>query len=56
MNEEKHQAPINNPVAAGLEAGFRRPSFRRDAPRWFTAVVFGFFFILLLVCLVFIMR
>jgi hypothetical protein len=38
---DKHQDPINNSTPVGLEMGFRRPGFRREAPRWFTLLVFA---------------
>jgi hypothetical protein len=44
MTENRHhEDPINNPIGSGLEIGFHRPSFRHDAPKWFTLLVFGFF-------------
>jgi hypothetical protein len=42
MNEDDQQEPINNPIGSGLEVGLRRPRFRRDAPPWFTLLVFAF--------------
>ena len=50
-SERDHQDPINNPYAAGLEAGFHRPRFRRNAPRWFTLLVFASFLGMLIACL-----
>jgi hypothetical protein len=44
-----NQDPINNPLGAGLGGGFRRPSFRRDAPRWVTFLVFAFFLGMILI-------
>lgn len=51
MNEEDDQKPINNPIGAGLEVGFQRPRFRRDAPRWFTLLVFAVLIGVLVACL-----
>jgi len=48
MRKHDHQDPINNPIGSGLRVGFRRPGFSRDAPRWFTLLVFAFFIGLLL--------
>jgi hypothetical protein len=43
MRRQKHQDAINVSISEGLRFGFRRPSFHRDAPKWFTLLVIGFF-------------
>lgn len=45
-----HSKPTR--VGGGFFMGSWRPGFRRDAPLWFTILVFGFFLALLIVCLV----
>jgi hypothetical protein len=42
-NGQDDQDPINNSHYAGLFMGLHRPRFRRDAPRWFTLLVFAGF-------------
>jgi hypothetical protein len=43
MSEKDHQVPLNNPIGAGLEFGFRRRGFRLDSPRWITLMAFALF-------------
>lgn len=38
----EHKDPINVPISEGLRMGFRRPRFREEASRKFTAFVFLF--------------
>lgn len=53
IRRQKHQDAINAPLMAdGLRFGFRRPGFRRDAPKWFTLLTFGFFIALIVACVV----
>ncbi|HTR63804.1 MAG TPA: hypothetical protein VMH37_18975 [Candidatus Binataceae bacterium] len=48
---DDYEQAINNPPSSAFRVGFHRLAFRRDAPRWFTLVVFASFVGLIFVAL-----
>jgi hypothetical protein len=53
MSEHQHPDPMPPGGAEALYTGRRRPKFHRDAPGWFTLLVFGTFIALILIGILF---
>ena len=55
-HRDRYQQAINNPPSSAFRVGFHRLAFHKDAPRWFTLLVFGAFIGLLILVFVYAAR